>query len=351
MSEPLHIIAMARPRKPSITLPEHVHRTVSRGKEYFTFQYGRGTKNAGPRIKLPHPLDPEFSSALHAAAGDHAQRPAAETFDALIEAYRLSPEWRQLSDASRRDYSRYLIEIARMWGDLRVGDFEASDALALRDRRSSKPAATNYLLRVLSLLISWGIPRGFRSDNPCAHVRKLKTGEGWEPWPWNMIERIRDGAPAELWHVATVALYTGQRQRDVLSMKWSDLLNDGTIGVVQEKTRTRLWIPIHRDLSGVLQSIPRHSVFLLTNRRGLPWTQDGFRTSWGKMCKRLAIDEQLVFHGLRKSAVDMLLEAGCTTAEVAAITGQSMQMVEHYAKHVNQRKLASSGMAKWENAK
>ena len=46
----------------------------------------------------------------------------------------------------------------------------------------------------------------------------------------------------------------------------------------------------------------------------------------------------------------MLLEAGCTTAEVQAITGQSVEMVEHYARDVNKRKLAKSGMQKWENA-
>ena len=52
------------------------------------------------------------------------------------------------------------------------------------------------------------------------------------------------------------------------------------------------------------------------------------------------------FHGLRKSAVVTLLEAGCTTAEVQAITGQSMQMVEHYTKQVSQKKLAASAILK-----
>lgn len=133
---------------------------------------------------------------------------------------------------------------------------------------------------------------------------------------------------------------------------WSDL-NDGVVSVVQEKTKTRLWIPLHRDLAAVLEGIPRprRSIFLMTNRRGLPWSQDGFRTSWGKMCQRLAVPDELVFHGLRKSAVVTLLEADCTTAQIAAITGQSMQMVEHYAKQVNQRKLAASAILKWENAK
>ena len=58
----------------------------------------------------------------------------------------------------------------------------------------------------------------------------------------------------------------------------------------------------------------------------------------------------LVFHGLRKSAVVMLLEVGCTTAKVQAITGQSMRMVEHYAKQLNQKRLAASAILKWERA-
>jgi hypothetical protein len=43
-----------------------------------------------------------------------------------------------------------------------------------------------------------------------------------------------------------------------------------------------------------------------------------------------------------------LLEAGCTDAEVAAITEQSRPMIEHYAKQVNQKKLAASAILKWE---
>jgi hypothetical protein len=42
-----------------------------------------------------------------------------------------------------------------------------------------------------------------------------------------------------------------------------------------------------------------------------------------------------------------LLDVGCTTAQVAAITRQSMQMVEHYARRRDQRKLAQVAMGKW----
>jgi hypothetical protein len=36
---------------------------------------------------------------------------------------------------------------------------------------------------------------------------------------------------------------------------------------------------------------------------------------------------------------------------VSAIAGQSRQMVEHYAKQVNRKKLAAAAVLKWEDAK
>jgi len=127
-------------------------------------------------------------------------------------------------------------------------------------------------------------------------------------------------------------------------MKWCDIAA-GTIAVVQEKTQTKVWIPVHRDLKPILDEIPKRSITVLTNRAGKPWTSNGFRATWRK---DPANPEGLVFHGLRKSAVVFLLEAGCTDAEVSAITGQSRGMVEHYARMVNRRKLAAAAVLKWE---
>jgi len=59
-------------------------------------------------------------------------------------------------------------------------------------------------------------------------------------------------------------------------------------------------------------------------------------------------EQRCIFHGLRKSSVVMLLEAGCTDAEVSAITGQSREMVEHYARAVNQKKRAAAALLKCE---
>ena len=109
---------------------------------------------------------------------------------------------------------------------------------------------------------------------------------------------------------------------------------------------------MHRDLAELLKTLPRRATTILTNTKGRPWTSDGFRASWSKEMTRPAMAGHrqvgLVFPGLRKSAVVFLLEAGCTDAEVSAITGQSRQMVEHYARQVNQQKLAAMAVLKWE---
>ena len=46
--------------------------------------------------------------------------------------------------------------------------------------------------------------------------------------------------------------------------------------------------------------------------------------------------------------VNALLEVGCSTAEVAAITRQSFQMVEHYARDRDQELLGSAAILEWE---
>ena len=52
---------MARPRKPTIELPPHVNVVRVKGRPYYYFHPGRGTKNARMSVRLPDdPRSPEF---------------------------------------------------------------------------------------------------------------------------------------------------------------------------------------------------------------------------------------------------------------------------------------------------
>ena len=92
---------------------------------------------------------------------------------------------------------------------------------------------------------------------------------------------------------------------------------------------------------------------ILTTTRGTPWIKCSFEASWRKAIKGPLApirEAGLVFNRLETSAVVMMLEAGCTEAEVSAVTGQSMRMAAHYAKQVNQKRLAASAILKLEDA-
>jgi integrase len=168
-------------------------------------------------------------------------------------------------------------------------------------------SSLNEVVRVVDICVRFHEYRSNRDRGKrLRHVRKLKGGEDYEPWSWSHILHFREHVPQpELLWATAPALYSGQRQSDCLAMLWSDCAN-AMMHVVQAKTGKKLWISMHRELRKTVDRILRRSTAILTNRRGTPWTSNGFRSSWGKAHDRDVMapirNAGLVFHGLKKSA-------------------------------------------------
>ena len=126
-------------------------------------------------------------------------------------------------------------------------------------------------------------------------------------------------APRHLHLPLTLALWTGQRQGDLLRLAWSAY--DGTnIALRQSKTGARVLIPVGRPLKAALDSTPKRSPLILVNSDDKPWTPDGFRSSWRKACKNAGIIG-VTFSDLRGTSVTRLALAERTEAQIASITG------------------------------
>ena len=93
-----------------------------------------------------------------------------------------------------------------------------------------------------------------------------------------------------------------------------------TIKLRQRKTGQYVPIPVADTLNAALDAAPRQSPIMLTNSAGKPWSESGFQGAWGKATMRAGI-RGLTFHDLRGTAVVTLARAGCTEAEIYAITG------------------------------
>ena len=64
------------------------------------------------------------------------------------------------------------------------------------------------------------------------------------------------------------------------------------------------------------------------------------------------LPEDCVLHGLRKTAARMLAEAGCSEAEIKAVTGHTTStMVSYYTRAADKRKQATAAILKLENSK
>ena len=91
-----------------------------------------------------------------------------------------------------------------------------------------------------------------------------------------------------------LALWTGQRQGDLLRLPWSAY--DGThIRLRQSKTGRPIMSKVGAPLKVMFDGTPKRSTIILTNMDGKPWTSDGFRESWGKACKMAGVS-RVTFH-------------------------------------------------------
>jgi integrase len=326
---------------------KHVRRKVAKGHVYLYFDTGVKNEAGKPILaRLPDANDPTFGTALAAAKAGRNRRGSVQqvlTVGGLANLYEKSADYSALADKSKTLYATYLRQIRKALAPAPAREIARRDVLMIRDRMADKPGAANALVRTLGALYSWGRERDYVENSPTKGIRMLAQGEH-EPWqPW-LIEAALDSDDATVRLGVALLYYTAQRIGDVCKMRWTDI-RGRSIELEAQKTGVALSIPLHSRLAQILTETPR-SAFTILLRDGEPWKPEALRVYlqvWAK-----AHGAKVVAHGLRKSAVNALLEAGCSVAETASISGQTLQMVEHYAKKRNQPKLASAAMHLWD---
>lgn len=284
---------------------------------------------------------------------DRARRPSApRTMGAVIAEYRQSAAWRRLADSTKRQYLKALDEL-QPFHDVEVAKIRKRHILQHQDALFDKPAFANQVVNLWRILMGFAHDRDYIASSPAVRIRNLQTGE-FARWPEDLVERaVMPGhLPEHLRRAVVLGLYTGQRESDCVRMTWRDL--DGTvIRVVQQKTGAKVWIPCHSALRAEL-AVWRQgtsATTILTRAGGEPWgATQSFCTMMSRELRRRPEFDGFVFHGLRKVAAARLAEAGCPPHEIAAITGHaSLEMIQHYTREVEQKRLAESAIERLEN--
>lgn len=295
------------------------------------------------------------------------QKQDGKIFAALIGAFRESRHYEKLAPSSLKDYDRHLNSISELWGDLEVRHLRARNAQVAIDAYSDRPNAGRYFRAVLSRLIEFGIPREFCGTNVIAATHKPEhEQEPFPPWPDWAFEVFLTCARPGLHMAMHSAIYTGQRSVDVIPMARPSR-TARAIELISRKTGAEVFVPIHPEYRALIDAEASDHPALHLREDGEPWTLAGFRTAWQReftfkaepddgpeareeAAMRRLREANVVSHGLRKNTVCVLLEVGCTEAEVASLVQMSEQMVRHYGRGVNRRRLAESAMKKLETS-
>jgi integrase len=294
----------------------------------------------GPLLKAAdgtplQPGDPAFHVA-YAAAHAGRKKPSSATLFSLVAAFKVSSDFTGLAEKTQRDYLRYLKMIEVEFGTMPIAAVEDKRARGLfkkwRDRMADKPRTADYAWTMLARVLSVAKDRSLIAVNVCERGGRLYEADRTEIiWTAEHIQKFCAVASDELQFALLLALWTGQRQGDLIRLTW--LQYDGSkIRLRQRKgLKKRVVIPVGTPLKVALDARQpeKPEGAILRNTFGEPWTSDGFRTSWGKAFDRAKLgDEDLHFHDLRGTAVTRLALAGCTVPQIASITGHSIRDVE-----------------------
>jgi integrase len=303
----------------------HVTKRLADGSRVTYYYAWKG----GPRLH-GKPGDPGFATAYAEAHATRAAKPK-DVLQAVIDAYLESPKFTELAPRTRKDYLKHVRKIEAEYADFPIsalGDRRArGEFLSWRDRlaKASRRQA-DYTYSVLALILGWAFDRGMVPCNPCERPGKVYQSERIDSiWTREDETAFLESAPEHIGLAFMLALWTGQRQGDLLRLPWSGY--DGKyIRLRQSKTKMRVCIRVGAPLKAMLDATPKKAVTILSTTRGASWTEGGFRASWRTACKAAGV-EGVTFHDLRGTAVTRLAIAGCTVPEIAAITGHKMSQV------------------------
>lgn len=339
------IEGMPRPR------PPHLHREVTRhGRAVWYVRVDRG-----PRIRLRAEFGTqEFDQEYRAAVEGKSlapRSPAAGTLAWLLERYRETSAWTNLSMATRRQRENVFANVLKTAGGKPFALITNDAITDGRDRREATPHQARHFLDAMRGLFRWALKAKHVKADPTAGVENpaRNSGDGFIPWTEDDVAayeaRWPIGTRQRVW--LDVLLYTGLRRGDAVRIGRQHV-RDGVGTIVTEKTDTTVTLPILPVLAATLKAGPCGDLAFICGERGQPLTKEGFGNLFREACREAKVPGSA--HGVRKIAATRAANAGATVAELEAIFGwQGGSMASLYTRAADRKRLATRAMHKLAN--
>ncbi|WP_276118374.1 tyrosine-type recombinase/integrase [Pararhizobium qamdonense] len=286
------------------------------------------------------------------ATGAGVSKTVSGTINALIVQYYESAGFISKAEATKRNYKSIIEPFRKDHGDKRVSTLQTHNIDKILGEVAAKSTAQAKNLRKrLSMLMQLAIKWKYRTDNPILNADRVQhKSKGYQPWTEDDIEVFRnhwgDETPQRV--AVEILLYTGLRRSDAVKIGRQHIQGDFIVMTTQKSGHTvELNIPIHADFRKVLDGIAKKHLNFIVTAYGAARSEKAF-TNWIiEAARKAGLPPHRSPHGLRKSAMTMLAEAGCSAMEIMAITGhQDIKEIETYIAKANQKKMAQNAIKK-----
>jgi integrase len=336
---------MSRRRSAGVVeLPKGVHKINARGREYYYWHPGRGTRYAGKPVRLPNdPGQPEFWAQIRDLSNKTV--PTETTLEAVIDEYLSWDAFLKKPAGTQDQYRRQLKRAKIAWGKLPADHLEPAHVLAMMDRLAATPGAANGFLGVMRVLSAWGVPRKKFTHPLTTGIKPFELEGGHRPWTVEQVKAAHDHLTGMARRGIMLALYTGQRGSDVVRMGWG-MIDDGGFDLAQIKTGREIWCPIVPELAAEMADWEKRPGPFVLQADGRPYSRKRLYLHFDEQRKSIPALKYVTIHGLRATAVVRLRRAGLSTAQIQDIIGMSMAMIERYSRFADRKASGQAAIVK-----
>jgi integrase len=294
---------MSRPRKTNTHLPKYV--TVIHGSYWYRPPEGENV-NIGPEGE-EHLV---WKFMLERAAPQAPPKPGS-TLKEYFERYRRDVLPTK-APRTQKDYARHLAKLEAVFGHMRPDELKKRDIGQFLDRVKGKIQA-NRQVAVLSAVYAKMVGKWYVCENnPCMGVERNESHRRTRYVTDAEFEAVKALASPRVRLAMDLALITGQRQGDLITLPYANVSAEG-IKFHQGKTGKKLIVTMSPVLEELIarsrNMVPKVDIggYVLRTRKGTPYTSEGFRACWQRTINRAlrskAIGERFTFHDLRAKSV------------------------------------------------